>query len=279
MRFWLGTHMPHWLTVVDVPLFVSRTRLQHRATLPRARGPWALDSGGFTELQYHGGWTITPAAYVAFVRRCADQIGHLAWAAPMDWMTEDIVIRGGRVGPLRFAGTGLSVAEHQRRTVTNLVQLRSLAADVPFIPVLQGQTIDDYRRCIDDYQRAGVDLHREPLVGLGSVCRRQATGEIGALVADLAATGLRLHGFGVKTSGLARYAAYLHSADSLAWSYHGRRTRPCAHGPARNEANCPQFALAWRARVLAAAAWPQLDLLAETHAAQTAGPRRDGAAV
>ncbi len=185
----------------------------------------------------------------------------------MDWMTEDTVIRGGRLGPLRFAGTHLSVAEHQRRTVTNYLQLRALAADLPIIPVLQGQSIDDYKRIIDAYHRAGVDLHREPLVGLGSVCRRQATRQIAALVADLAAAGLRLHGFGVKTAGLATYAAYLHSADSLAWSLRGRHVQPCAHGPARSEANCPQFALAWRARVLAAAAHPQLDLLAETRGA------------
>ena len=95
------------------------------------------------------------------------------------------------------------------------------------------------------------------------MCRRQATRQIAALAADLAAGGLALHGFGVKTSGLARYAGYLCSADSLAWSYRGRRTRPCAHGPASSEANCPQFALAWRDRVLRAAAHPQLDLLAD----------------
>jgi O-acetyl-ADP-ribose deacetylase (regulator of RNase III) len=31
--------------------------------------PWALDSGGFTELSLHGRWKATPAAYVAAVRR------------------------------------------------------------------------------------------------------------------------------------------------------------------------------------------------------------------
>jgi hypothetical protein len=92
LRFYLGSHMPHWLGLLDVPLFISRTRLAGRRTLPVAGDRWALDSGGFTELQYHGGWTITPAEYVAFVRRCADEIGQLDWAAPMDWMCEQIVI-------------------------------------------------------------------------------------------------------------------------------------------------------------------------------------------
>ncbi len=49
-------------------------------------------------------------------------------------MCEPIVIHGGQAGPIRFAGTGLTVAEHQRRTVTNYAQLRDLAPDLPFVP-------------------------------------------------------------------------------------------------------------------------------------------------
>jgi hypothetical protein len=263
LRFYLGAHMPHWLGLVDVPLFISRTRMAGRRRLPVARTGWALDSGGFTELQYHGGWTITPADYAAFVRRCADEIGQLDWAAPMDWMCEQVVIDGGQVGPLRFVGTHLSVAEHQRRTVANYIELRSLAPDLPIVPVLQGQTRDDYRRCIDRYQRAGIDLTAEPVVGLGSVCRRQATREIASLVADLASDGLRLHGFGVKTRGLGLYAAYLASADSMAWSLRGTHIRPCVHARRASEANCLPFALAWRRRVLRATQAAQLDLIAE----------------
>jgi hypothetical protein len=84
------------------------------------------------------------------------------------------------------------------------------------------------------------------------VCRRQATSEIAELVCVLAHAGLRLHGFGVKTRGLAQVAGWLTSADSLAWSYQARRRPPlvgcCGH---RNCANCPCWALAWRERVLA----------------------------
>jgi hypothetical protein len=69
-------------------------------------------------------------------------------------------------------------------------------------------------RCIDLYAQAGVRLADYPLVGLGSVCRRQATGEITEIVRSLGVV-LRLHGFGVKTSGLASYGRWLHSADSM----------------------------------------------------------------
>lgn len=239
MRFWMGTHMPHWLELVDFPLFVSHRRLGRRRTLPRACAPWALDSGGFTELSMYGRWVTTPEAYVAAARRYRDEIGRLEWASPMDWMSEPWIV----------AKTGLSVAEHQRRTVDSFLRLCDLAPDLPFVPVIQGWQLGDYLRSVDLYAAAGVDLTTLPVVGLGSVCRRQGTGEIGLIVSTLADLGLRLHGFGVKTEGLAEYADGLASADSMAWSFRGRHVPGCTPTH-KTEANCLRFARTWRDRLL-----------------------------
>jgi hypothetical protein len=106
-----------------------------------------------------------------------------------------------------------------------------------------------------------VPLADYPLVGLGSVCRRQATDEIDTIVRSPGAV-LPLHGFGVKTDGLARYGRWLESADSLAWSFDGRHTPGCAAGH-KTESNCIRHALAWRARVIEAlAAEPRGEQLA-----------------
>ena len=249
--FFLGTHQPGWLNHARVPLFVCDVRLRVYKTLPRAAAPWALDSGGFSELQNHGRWTVAPREYVARVRRYRDEIGSLRWCAPQDWMCEPIVISGGRIGPQQFVGTHLSVEEHQRRTVANGIELREMAPDLPFIYVLQGYTLPEYEHCADLYEAAGIDLAREPLVGLGSVCRRQGTREVHAIVTALRARGItRLHGFGVKTLGLDLYGDLLTSADSLAWSKDARMARRplmpgCTH---KNCANCLPYALNWRAR-------------------------------
>ncbi len=343
MRFYLGTHQPQWLAdprCADLPLFVSRRTLSQRKTLPRAVTSWALDSGGFTELQMHGRWTVTPADYVAEVRRFRDQIGRLDWAAPQDWMCEAPVIHGlverrsakpcpeckaagrqflgtaprlrvvdldaderptmvcacgyttvaasprihvarwrawaAQAGPVMagsvaaadrlgmdavvvFHGTGLGFAEHQRRTVCNFVELRELAPDLPFIPVLQGAGADTYVDHVRAYGRAGIDLRAEPLVGVGSVCRRQGTHDGTAIMELLEEQGLRLHGFGYKTLGLRAVAPLLKSADSLAWSDTARRAEPLPDhdkpGPGRpkghiNCANCLTYALEWRASLL-----------------------------
>lgn len=283
LEFYLGTHHPGWLRLADVPLFVSDSRLRGYVTLPEAVAPWALDSGGFTEIQKNGRWTVTPEEYVARVRRYRDEIGMLRWAAPQDWMCERPIIYGGQFGLNKFVGTrqfidpdhkmshNELVEEHLVRTVLNRIRLRELAPDLPFIDVVQGDRPKHYLRCVDLYRElAGIDLTQSPLVGVGSVCRRQDSDEAGEILMTLHERGLkRLHGFGFKIEGLRRYGHLLVSADSLAWSagamYHGqnaerhggehglmRTCTPGPHHPAKNCANCRPYAMAWRSDVLAA---------------------------
>lgn len=275
--FLLGTHMPGWLTKAGVPLFVSDVRLRRYKTLPVAAAPWALDSGGFSELQYHGRWTVTPEQYVARVRRYRDEIGHLLWAAPQDRMCEPPIIYGGTYGRETFVGTrrfldpNLDLSQddlirlHLLLTVTNYATLVRLDPTLPWVPVVQGWKIRHYLYCVDLYRDiAGVDLTTMPLVGVGSVCRRQNTREAGEILAALHQRGVtRLHGFGFKLQGLAQHGHLLVSADSLAWSdtarkHHRRAVRedmphglmpgcePRPEHPAQNCANCLPYALRWR---------------------------------
>lgn len=250
MIFWLGTHKPGWLARTDVPLFVSARRLRERKALPVAAGRWALDSGAFTELQRHGTWTVPATQYASEVRRWRDAIGGLAWAAPQDWMCEPVVIQGGTAGGVRFAGTGLSVSEHQRQTVANYLLLRQLAPDLPWIPVLQGYTLTEYRDCIYRYTDAGVTLAGLPLVGVGSVCRRQSTFEVEEILHFVRGWGIRPHAFGLKLLGLRRVARVLESSDSTAWSYDARRAAPLPGHTHKSCANCLPYALGWREGVL-----------------------------
>jgi hypothetical protein len=281
--FLLGTHQPGWLSkpqvaAEQVPLFVSDRRLRGYKTLPRAAAPWALDSGGFTELRDYGQWTVTPAEYVARTRRYRDEIGGLGWVAQQDWMCEPIIINGGIVNGQRYVGTHLSVAEHQRRTVLNYGRLLDLAPDLDITPVVQGTTPEEYEQCRELFWRLlRIDLATLPKVGVGSVCRRQGTREVGAIIRRLRASGLhRLHLFGFKTLGLVQHRHLLteqDSADSMSWSATARKLqRPalpeCVRaGRHRNCANCLPFALTWRHAVLAAAAGRYTPIGRTIHAA------------
>lgn len=241
-RFWLGTHKAIWLTQTDVGLFISRRTLairSKRRPLPVSIGPWVLDSGGFTELNLNGRWSITTKQYAQEVRRYADEIGSLEWVAPMDWMCEPGV-------RLR---TGKTTDEHLALTVRNFLELQDELGSL-VAPVVQGWDRDDYMRSVELFDSAGVDLASFPVVGVGSVCRRGATEDIVQIITDLHAIGIRCHGFGVKGAAFRRLYGVMESADSMAWSM-SARYRPalpeCTH---RNCANCIAYALAWRKRLL-----------------------------
>lgn len=174
---------------------------------------------------------MTEGEYVEAVRRLAAGVGLLQWAAPMDWMCEPWIV----------AKTGLTVLEHQHRTVANFLRLRAELGNL-VIPVLQGYGPRDYDRCVALYQQEGVDLGAESVVGLGSVCRRSRTLEAARLIRYLSDYGLRLHGFGLKGTTYRAVNHLLASADSMAWSYAARREG--------RDANSPDEAMAWRARLL-----------------------------
>ncbi len=215
VRFYLGIHMSQWLHNGRArgPVFVSIRRLRDRkSAFPRATVPYALDSGAYTELAQLGGWKTTPEQYVEAVRRVAAGLGAPDFIVIQDWLCD----------PGSLQATGLSVEEHQRRTVQSAIRLGELAPDLPWLPVLQGDGIASYMRHLDMYEAAGIPLSGR-LVGLGSIVRRQHRPETKALAALLEQKGLRLHGFGVKATGIHRIGRHLASGDSIAWSYHARR--------------------------------------------------------
>ncbi|MEU8272661.1 hypothetical protein AB0B89_36635, partial [Sphaerisporangium sp. NPDC049002] len=236
-----------------------------------------LDSGGFSQIRQNGKWTFTPEEYVRRVRWYASEIGMPDFIAPMDWMCEPWVIAGRnqhlpRKNPLYCHGTRAArgaplegpdepfddaVGKHLQWTVENYILLYKLFMEVDpeladrLIPVIQGWSKRQYRRCYQMYLDAGIDLKAQRIVGLGSVCRRQATDEIADIVYMFFDLGLSLHGFGVKTDGLALYGEELISADSLAWSQGARYAAPLPGHAERHKncANCADYALAWYHRV------------------------------
>lgn len=250
--FYLGAHSRAWLWSgeADFPLFVSDHIMARSRVLHRAVVRWALDSGAYSQLSRHGAWQVTPRAYVQHVASYVAEVGSMDWAAPMDWMCEPHVV----------AKTGLSVTEHQYRTVMNLTELEALwpeysDAPCPLIPVLQAAPgdADGYLRCAAMYEDAGVDLASYPTVGVGSVCRAQSTSLIWRVAEELHPLGLPLHWFGVKSSGLPAvwHPGTFASFDSMAWSYAARREPPlpgCTYH--QHCSDCIIWARRWRQQVL-----------------------------
>ncbi|SDT74174.1 deazapurine DNA modification protein DpdA family protein [Actinoplanes derwentensis] len=226
-------------------VLISYDRLRTVKTPPVATAAWVLDSGAYRHLEKNRTWTVSAARYAADIRRYAAEIGRLVWAAPQDWPAS----------PRTLTATGLTEFEHQIRTTVSVIQLRAADTGVPILPVLTGATPAGYLRHLDMYRRAGVDLHAEPLVGVGALLGRPRA-EAAAIVRLLHAAGLtRLHLFGGKGRLLETVGHLATSIDSSGWSDQARRREElCPHGLVKWERNCPQAAREWAARQAALAA-------------------------
>lgn len=256
--FYLGVHRGRWLEdhrFHGVPLFLTYNLLsqyrRHGDAFPKGIATdWALDSGAYTEITTYGEWRDDPDTFGGRVYRFLGDVGRPPdFVAPQDWPCE----------PAALAASGLTVRDHQELTIDSYLWCIREFPHAPWMPVIQGWTVPQYLDHMEMYRAAGVDLAAEPRVGLGSVCRRDSTAAIAAVVHALWSRGIRLHGFGVKRDGLAAVGHMLASADSMAWSATARRSRiklpACTHpGPCNN---CPDYALTWRRDTLAALDHPQ----------------------
>lgn len=214
MRFFTGLHQPSDAKHFDAA-FVSVNRLRKRKSAFDV-GDWIMDSGAFTEISTHGQYRHGVDEYAAQIRRWATNgSGRLLAAVAQDWMCEPWIVEK----------TGWTVEIHQRVTVVRYDDL--LAEDVAgiyILPVLQGYAPADYVRHLGMY---GDRLKHGAWVGVGSVCKRNGDPRKIAevlLAIKQVRPDLRLHGFGLKTTALADplVRSMLHTADSMAWSFHAR---------------------------------------------------------
>lgn len=218
MKFYVGIdHASHAEHLNRVFISINTVR---RRKKPVAASEWILDSGAFREIEQYGCYRHDPAEYAASVNRLAAINSNLIAAVSQDWMCE----------PFMVERTGLSVEEHQRRTIERYDALLPLV-NIYLMPVLQGYSLQSY---LDHIAQYGDRLQPGMYVGVGSVCKRN--GDVRQIEAILSAIkrvrpDLRLHGFGIKVtalgSGVVRDCLY--SADSMAWSFAARWEGRNAH--------------------------------------------------
>jgi hypothetical protein len=212
VRFFTGLHQPSDAKHFDSS-FVSVNRLRRRKG-PFVVGDWIMDSGAFTELYQYGAYRSSAAEYAAEVTRWKGN-GTLLAAVSQDYMCEPFILER----------TGMNVADHQRLTIERYDELLRCETGVYIMAVLQGYEPREYVEHIRQY---GNRLEYGAWVGVGSVCKRN--GDPRAIERVLLAIrderpDLRLHGFGLKTTALSSglVQELLHTADSMAWSFHARK--------------------------------------------------------
>jgi hypothetical protein len=193
--------------------FISVNRLRHRKSDFHV-GDWIMDSGAFSEISRFGEYRHPVSEYADQIRRWK-RCGNLLAAVAQDYMCEPFIV----------AKTGLTVFEHQKKTVERYDQLAAENTGVYIMPVLQGYEPFTYVRHLLMY---GSRLAEGAWVGVGSVCKRNGSPQQVARVFHeilWCRPDLKLHGFGIKLTSLndSFIQSMLHSADSMAWSFHERK--------------------------------------------------------
>ena len=147
--------------------------------------------GHSRRFQTHGEYRHEVAEYANQIARWRD-CGNLLAAVSQDYMCEPFILEK----------TGMTVEEHQQKTISRYDELLRCETGVYIMPVLQGYEPSDYVRHIRLY---GGRLASGAWVGVGSICKRN--GNIRAIEEVLLAIhharpDLRLHGFGLKSTTL-----------------------------------------------------------------------------
>jgi hypothetical protein len=234
--------------------------------------PFALDSSGFVAMRRYGGYRWSIFDYVEL----ATTLRPLWWAA-MDYCCEPEISSNQQQVTQRVENTIYSLAKTIATVAAWNRELPGWPATPP-IPVIQGWKPSDYRYCIAKMQDClfGDPAYAEAmghdgwpsLVGVGSVCRRQLSGESGLMrVIDTLEGNLpanvHFHLFGVKSTALSKLKdrPRISSVDSMAWNSGARWQAYKTHqakGKAFLSAKMEQWVISQKRRTIQS---PQLSLL------------------
>lgn len=203
----------------------------------------SLDSAGFVAMARYGGFPWRTADYLALAASYP-----FRWFASMDYCVEAEIARDRE-----------EVLDRISRTIRANFDCRSGARDLGIehllMPVIQGRRPEDYERCLDGLL---LDYSRTPLIGVGSMCRREVPGPEGLIaVLDhldrILPKGVRLHGFGIKGTALSHLKGLEHRIASTDSQAYGQTARHDAftRGIAKTDHLVALHMEAWTTRQLA----------------------------
>jgi hypothetical protein len=221
-QFFIGLHHPSDAWPFLRSIMISINAIRERKG-PFKINDWIMDSGAFTEMSTYGRWRTGPEEYAEQINRWKHN-GNMLAAVSQDLMCEPFILEK----------SGLTIQDHQTITIERYLRLIELT-NVSVMPVLQGYSPDSYAAHVRQY---GGLLKHGQWVGVGSVCKRNGNpDQIEDVLLAIKAhqPDLRLHGFGLKMEALksGTVRALLHSSDSMAWSFAGRREDGSEHDPRR----------------------------------------------
>ena len=170
-----------------------------------------IDSGGYSFFRRWGEYPFSIAKYIEFIYILKDDNMYpITLCAIRDYPCEPDINRS-QISTNK---------ERIQKTVSNAVECFQADGNLPWIPVIQGYTIEEYLSCIQLYEDVGIPLD---YIAVGSLCSRKGNlHEIRKILTTIKQrTGAKLHSFGLSLVYLKDPIIFntLYSSDSAAWNY------------------------------------------------------------
>jgi len=186
----------------------------NRGMIPESTKRLFLDSGGYSFFTRWGKYPFSIEEYVIFAQSIQDEYP-LTEVAIMDFPCEP--------------NTNRSILKSNKERIDNTVQNALSCIDydpnLPWVPVIQGYTLNEYLYCLDLYKDAKMyhdDFH---LWAIGTLCARKKLDGIRSMVVNITdKINAPVHTFGMNYRFLKDPQIFfsIYSSDSGAWSYNGR---------------------------------------------------------
>jgi len=168
-----------------------------------------IDSGGYSFFRKWGEYPFSLEKYLEFVDIISD-LYPLELVAIRDYPCEPDINRQHI----------LTNKERIEKTVSNAVECFQSEGNYPWIPVIQGYTIEEYLYCVDLYKDVGIPLD---YIAIGSICSRKGNlHTIRRIIRSIyERTKAKIHAFGLSLVYLKDPIIFnlLFSSDSAAWNY------------------------------------------------------------
>ena len=180
-----------------------------RTIIPDSVEQVILDSGGYSFFSSYPDYPFSIEDYVGLVNLIKDQSG-ITRVVTLDYPCEPDINRS-RVS---------TNEERIQKTVSNAVECFQYDETIPWLPVIQGYTIDEYLYCVDLYKEVGIT---SDYWAIGSICSRKGfphkIRRIITTIADIVPH--KIHAFGLSLTYLYDPQIFnnIYSSDSAAWVY------------------------------------------------------------
>ena len=170
-----------------------------------------LDSGGYSFFSRWGDYPFSIEDYVSLAHLLQDQYP-LYRVATLDYPCEPDINRSHL----------MTNEDRITKTVYNAVSCYDADKTLPWLPVIQGYTLDEYLHCVDLYNEAGII---SDYWAVGSLCSRK--GELRSIkylltnLKELALSNVKVHAFGLNIPYIKDPQIFdlLYSSDSAAWTF------------------------------------------------------------